>query len=99
MPTCWPAANRRSEPAATWNVGTGTRVTLLELVALAEEVSGEKIEVRHVPERAGDVRDSQASLARAGEVLDYRPRVSIREGMKQLWSWYTANPSAVTARE
>jgi UDP-N-acetylglucosamine/UDP-N-acetyl-alpha-D-glucosaminouronate 4-epimerase len=79
------------------NVGTGSRVTLLDLVRLAEEVSGRSIAVQHVPERAGDVRDSQAGLERAGEVLGYRPRVSIRDGLQRLWKWYGANPSAVHA--
>jgi len=79
------------------NVGTGSRITLLDLVAMAEDVSGRPIKVRHLPERAGDVRDSQASLDRARSVLGYEPRVSLREGMERLWLWCSANPSAVIA--
>lgn len=91
-----------SQPAArasghVANVGTGSRVTLMELVALAEEVSGRRILVRHLPDRAGDVRDSQASLERAREVLGYQPSVTIREGLERLWQWYSANPSEAIA--
>ena len=64
---------------------------------MAEEVSGRAITVRHLPARAGDVRESQAGLDRAREVLGYRPRVTIREGLERLWDWYAANPSAVIA--
>ena len=79
------------------NVGTGNRITLLDLVALAEEISGQRITVRHLPERAGDIRDSQADLDRARAVLGYQPQVSVRDGLERLWHWYSANPSAVIA--
>jgi UDP-glucose 4-epimerase len=76
------------------NVGAGSRTSLLELVRLAEDVTGRRIQRRHAPERAGDVRDSQAHLERAHAVLGYSPRVSVREGVERLWEWYVANPSA-----
>ena len=77
------------------NIGAGNRASLLELVALAEEVTGKRVTVRHLPERAGDVRDSQASLDRAASVLGYRPQVGVRDGMARLWAWYSENPTAV----
>jgi UDP-glucose 4-epimerase len=79
------------------NVGAGSRTTLLDLVGMAEDITGRQITLRHLPPRAGDVRDSQAGLDRARDVLGYRPRVTIREGLEQLWTWYAANPSAVIA--
>jgi UDP-glucose 4-epimerase len=77
------------------NIGAGSRVSLLELVALAEDVTGKRVAVRHLTERAGDVRDSQASLDRAGSVLGYRPQVGVRDGLARLWAWYAENPTAV----
>lgn len=79
------------------NVGTGTRVSLLDLIAMAEEIAGRRVEVNHLPDRAGDVRDSQAGLERARDVLSYRPQVSVRDGLARLWVWYAENPSAVIA--
>jgi UDP-glucose 4-epimerase len=77
------------------NVGAGNRMSLLDLIGVAEEVTGHRIAVSHQPERAGDVRDSQAGLDRAREVLGYEPRVSVRDGLARLWEWYAENPSAV----
>jgi UDP-glucose 4-epimerase len=77
------------------NVGAGSRTSLNELVRLAEDVTGQRIQRRHAPERPGDVRDSQAHLERAHAVLGYSPRVSVREGVERLWAWYQANPAAV----
>ena len=77
------------------NIGTGSRLSLLELVGIVEEVSGSALQVKHAPERAGDVRDSQADLARARSILGYEPRVSVRDGVEQLWEWSQANPAAL----
>jgi UDP-glucose 4-epimerase len=77
------------------NVGTGSRSSLLDLIAIAEDVAGRRVTVRHLPERAGDVRDSQAGLDRAHDLLGYSPRVTVRDGLARLWAWYSENPSAV----
>jgi UDP-glucose 4-epimerase len=79
------------------NVGTGDRTSLLDLISIAEEISQKRVEVRHLPERAGDVRDSQAGLDRARDLLNYRPQISVRDGLARLWAWYAENPSAVVA--
>lgn len=77
------------------NAGTGSRTSLLDLVHLVEEVTGGRVLVRHAPARAGDVRDSQASLDRAAAVLGYEPRISVREGIERLWTWTQANPESL----
>jgi UDP-glucose 4-epimerase len=81
------------------NVGAGSRTSLLELVQFVQEVTGTSVNVIHAPDRAGDVRDSQASLARAESVLAYKPAVDVQEGIRRLWAWYSAHPHAMeTAR-
>lgn len=65
------------------NVGAGTRTSLLELVTLIAGITRRPLAVEHAAPRAGDVRDSQASLDRAGAVLGYVPRVSVREGLER----------------
>jgi UDP-N-acetylglucosamine/UDP-N-acetyl-alpha-D-glucosaminouronate 4-epimerase len=80
------------------NLGAGSRLSLLELVRLVEEVVGQPVQRHHAPPRAGDVRDSQAHLERARTVLGYSPRVTVREGITRLWEWYKSDPSvAMTA--
>jgi UDP-glucose 4-epimerase len=79
------------------NVGAGQRTSLLELVSMVEEITGRSIAIRHSVSRPGDVRDSQASLDRARAVLGFSPRVGVREGLERLWSWYSAQPSALAS--
>ena len=86
------AANRRAAelPAAQvsgWavNCGAGGRTSLLDLVQHVREITGSEIAVEHGPPRAGDVRDSCASLVRAQAVLGYAPAVSVRDGLERTW--------------
>lgn len=83
------AATGAADSVSGWvvNVGAGERTSLLELVRLCEEIAESRIQLHHLHPRAGDVRDSLASLDRARAVLGYAPRVSLREGMRRLWAW------------
>ena len=65
------------------NVGTGRRVSLLDLVEAINRALGTDLEPEFLPIRAGDVRDSQASLDRIEEALGYAPEVDFEEGLKR----------------
>ena len=65
------------------NVGTGRRVSLLELVATINGALGTDLEPEFRPDRPGDVRDSLASLDRIKTVLGYEPSVSFEEGLRR----------------
>ena len=79
------AAMRHPEPLGgeVFNVGTGERIRLLDLVASLNRIYGTELEAEFRPPRAGDVRDSLASLERIGRVLGYRPLVSFDEGLRR----------------
>ena len=65
------------------NVGTGARISLLDLVAAINRVLGTSLEPQYEPARAGDVRDSLASLDRIESLLGYRPVVDFAEGFRR----------------
>jgi nucleoside-diphosphate-sugar epimerase len=71
-----------------FNGGTGTRITLNQVVKLLERVTGAKIKVQYDPPRAGDIRDSQADISLAKTILGYSPLVTFEEGLKRTWEWY-----------
>lgn len=64
------------------NVGTGKSISLLDLVASINRILGSNLEPEFHPPRAGDVRDSLASLERAQEVLGYQPTHNFDEGLQ-----------------
>ncbi|MBD3161906.1 MAG: NAD-dependent epimerase/dehydratase family protein [Candidatus Eisenbacteria bacterium] len=65
------------------NVACGERTSLLELLELLVQATGTPGKPTFAPPRAGDVRDSMASIERATELLGYRPRVGLREGIER----------------
>jgi nucleoside-diphosphate-sugar epimerase len=46
------------------------------------------VQARYDPPRTGDIRDSQADIALARQVLGYEPRVQFEEGLRRTWDWY-----------
>jgi nucleoside-diphosphate-sugar epimerase len=70
------------------NVATGGRISIKRLCHAMAELAGVQVEPEHVPPRAGDVRDSQADITRAREILGYEPLVPFEEGLRRTLDWY-----------
>ena len=73
-----------------FNGGTGARITLNQVLKLLEKITGEKIQPRYDPPRAGDIRNSQADISLARKVLGYQPLVGFEEGLQRTWAWYSS---------
>jgi UDP-glucose 4-epimerase len=65
------------------NIGTGRRISLIELVKAFNRALGTHLEPELRPARPGDVLDSQASLDRARALLGYEPAVGFEEGLER----------------
>ena len=72
------------------NIGTGSRYTLNQTLALLEKITGRPAKAKYGPPREGDIRDSQADISRAKDVLGYTPRFKFEEGLKDTWEWFRA---------
>ena len=70
------------------NVATGGRISLNELFKEMKKIVGAGVEPIYMEERPGDVRDSQADIRKAREILGYEPTVSFEEGLKTTIEWY-----------
>jgi UDP-glucose 4-epimerase len=92
-------ANLRAAEAAgaagrAFNVACGGRYTLLDLLAKMKEFLGSATEPVHEEARAGDVRDSQASIDAAQEAFGYRVFVDFDEGLRDTVEWYRRSHAA-----
>ena len=76
------------------NVATAGRVSLNELFATVRDLVGASVEPIYAEARAGDVRDSQADIAKAERLLGYRPVVSFEEGLGRTVAWYRDTTAA-----
>jgi nucleoside-diphosphate-sugar epimerase len=74
-----------------FNGGTGARVTLNDVLRLLEKITGQAIRAKYDPPRNGDIRDSQADISWARNILGYEPKVQFEEGLQRTWEWYKRN--------
>ena len=65
------------------NIGTGRRVSLLELVAKINQLLGLNLRPLLEPPRLGDVRDSQADLSLAQKILGYDPLIDFETALTE----------------
>jgi UDP-N-acetylglucosamine/UDP-N-acetyl-alpha-D-glucosaminouronate 4-epimerase len=63
------------------NIACAERISLNQLITLIGEIIGKKVEGSYGPARAGDVRDSLASIDAANALIGYEPSVLVRQGL------------------
>ena len=72
-----------------FNLGTGRGVSVLELKAAAEAVTGRPIATRLGPRRAGDPAILVADPRRAHVALDWTPRwPAVEDQIRSAWRWH-----------
>jgi UDP-glucose 4-epimerase len=78
------------------NLAFGTRVTLLEVVSMLEDIIGHPLERQHVDTRAGDVRHSQADNSRLRELFPDVVPVPLEDGLRATVDWMRSQPVALS---
>ncbi|MCB2191090.1 MAG: NAD-dependent epimerase/dehydratase family protein [Deltaproteobacteria bacterium] len=81
-------------PEATgqvFNVGGGSRVSVNQVIAMLEEVTGKSAQVERLEVAKGDVRDTQADCSKARDILGYVPQVSLAQGLAAETDWVREN--------
>jgi nucleoside-diphosphate-sugar epimerase len=71
-----------------FNVACGGCYSLLDLLGRLKRIIGSDIEPIHEAPRAGDVRDSQASIEAAQNAFGYSVKVDFDEGLRRTVEWY-----------
>lgn len=70
-----------------FNIGGGSRVTLIELLDIMEQVMGRSLRRNYVEKAKGDARHTSADISKAQQILNYAPQVSLKEGLTEEWEW------------
>ena len=74
------------------NVGTGTGITVLEMVAAFEKASGRKVAYQIAQRREGDVATSVADASKALRLLGWQARHNVDDMCQSAWKWQSENP-------
>ena len=78
---------QRSKYLESINIGTGTGVSVLELISEFEKVTGNKVPFKIGKRRPGDIVVAYADAKKAKNVLGWESKYSLSEALKSAWSW------------
>ncbi|MFK7831987.1 MAG: SDR family oxidoreductase [Winogradskyella sp.] len=71
-----------------FNVACGERITVNYLWDSLRIAANSELKAIYGPERQGDVRDSLANISKAQNLLGYKPKYTVREGLKITWDYF-----------
>ena len=77
-------------PYRLFNIGNEQPVELLRYIEVLEQCLGKKAKIEMLPLQAGDVPDTEADVSELIAAVDYRPQVSVEEGVARFVEWYHA---------
>jgi nucleoside-diphosphate-sugar epimerase len=76
-----------------FNLGSDQPLKLNEMVAIIEELTGQKANIEYKPWHPADMAATWADISKAKKHLDWKPQTTFREGLGKLAAWYEANRS------
>jgi UDP-glucose 4-epimerase len=79
--------NKNVSPVETFNLGTGTGSSVLEVIHAFEKVSGQKLPYKIVDRREGDITSAYANTDKANTVLGWKAESTLEEAMASAWKW------------
>ena len=78
---------RSAEEIEIFNLGTGSGVSVLELIKTFEEATGVKVPYKIVGRRAGDIEQIWGCVDKANNVLGWKAEKTLTETLQTAWKW------------
>lgn len=75
-------------PAGTYNIGTGVKTSVNDLIEIIKKVSSEAVKVQNTEPRPGEVQDIYLKYDHTYEILGWKPELDIDAGIKETWNWF-----------
>ncbi len=79
--------NKNIEKVETFNLGTGTGSSVLEVITAFEKVADRKLNYQIVGRREGDVISAYANTDKANTVLGWKAESTLEESLASAWKW------------
>lgn len=80
------------------NLAFETRTSLIQVIALVEQLLGHPVVVEHGPVRTGDVPHSQAAVQRFQQLFPQVQPVPLPAGLEKTLAWFVAMSAEATLR-
>lgn len=79
--------NKTEDCIEAINIGTGTGTSILEVIQIFEKRTGQKLNWKVGPRRAGDVVEIYANADKANQLLNWKANYSIGDAIEHAWNW------------
>jgi UDP-glucose 4-epimerase len=83
------AAVENQVPTGAYNLGTNQGISNLEIVAMAEKITGRRVKLMHGPNRVGDPAVLTASAEKFQAAGAWQARFTLEDMIAHAWKWYT----------
>ncbi len=70
-----------------FNIASGNCITVNDVIRCLEYIMGQNVFVNYISVQHGDVLHTYADISQARDVLNYRPHISIKEGLTKEIQW------------
>jgi UDP-glucose 4-epimerase len=78
-------------------IGSGLSVSVLEVVETVRRVTGRPLRTEHVAPQRGEMPAVILDLSHSANVIGYRPRVDLADGLESTWRYFRDEVGAVPA--
>lgn len=80
-----------------YNLGTGSGLSVLQIVKAFEVASGRKVPYKILPRRPGDIAACYANADKAKYDLGWEAELGLERMMQDAWRWQSQNPNGYDA--
>lgn len=80
------------------NIGNGTPISINALIKIIEKIANQKLRIRYVSQKKGDVQLTYADISKAKKVLQFCPEKRLAEGINEFNNWYKAQKDGRTIK-
>lgn len=71
-----------------FNIGKGKPDSLSNFISLTERYAGFEMDKNYIKAQKGDVEETFASIDKLSKLCDYKPEVSLEQGLRRFMNWY-----------
>ncbi len=79
--------------SSTFNIGTGTGYSVLDVVKAYEKASKREIPYKIAPRREGDIAKCYANPKKAKDILNWSATKDLEDMCRDAWNWQSKNPN------
>ena len=76
--------------ARAFNIGTGVGTSVVRIAEVLRAAAGREVALEYAPKRPGEQQESYVDAGKAARVLDWRPEVTLEEGLARSYAAFAA---------